>query len=169
MRVRDAFFQEIYDLTKKGRDIVIVSSDLGAPSLDLFRKDFPHRFINVGIAEQNAVAVAAGLQLAGKQVIYYGLNPFPVTRAFDQMRDIMESLQIPITVTALNAGTCSADAGYTHMAIENMSVMRTLSHVRKINPSDEIMARMLARECIAHPCPRYIQFDKFIEDSCYRE
>lgn len=167
MRVRDAFFNEIYNLTKEGKDIVIVSSDLGAPSLDLFRKEFPHRFVNVGIAEQNAVAVAAGLQLAGKQVIYYGLNPFPVTRAFDQVRDIMESLQVPITVTALNAGTCSADAGYTHMAIENMSIMRTLTHVQLVNPSDVTMARKLAWECIAHPYPRYVQFDKFIEDTCY--
>lgn len=167
MRVRDAFFNEIYDLTKKGKDIVIVSSDLGAPSLDLFRKEFPHRFVNVGIAEQNAVAVAAGLQLAGKQVIYYGLNPFPVTRSFDQVRNIMEALQIPITVTALNAGTCSADAGYTHMAIENMSLMRTLSHVQLVNPSDETVARKLAQECINNPRPRYVQFDKFIQGIYY--
>lgn len=167
MRVRDAFFDEIYDLTKKENDIIIVSSDIGAPSLDLFRQEYPHRFVNVGIAEQNAVAVAAGLQLAGKHVIYYGLNPFPITRAFDQVRNVMEALQIPITVTALNAGTCSADAGYTHMAIENMSIMRTLPHVQLVNPSDITMARRLAHECIEHPCPRYIQFDKFIQDVYY--
>lgn len=167
MRVRDAFFDEIYRRTQSGNDIVIVSSDIGAPSLDDFRKEFPHRFINVGIAEQNAVAVASGLQLAGKHVIYYGLNPFPVTRAFDQVRNIMEALQIPITVAALNAGTCSADAGYTHMAIENMSIMRTLPHVQLVNPSDTTIARKIARECIENPCPRYIQFDKFAQDACY--
>ena len=98
MIVRDAYFSEIYELTKLGEDIVIVSADLGAPSLDLFRRDFPQRFISVGIAEQNLLSVAAGIALAGKKVIAFGLNPFPVTRAFDQMRNLLNNLQIPITV-----------------------------------------------------------------------
>ena len=65
MKVRDVFFHEIYKKTKHGEDIVIVSSDIGAPSLDDYRRDFPNRFINVGIAEQNLLAVSSGLQLAG--------------------------------------------------------------------------------------------------------
>lgn len=167
MRVRDAFFTEVYRRIKQGEDIIIVSSDIGAPSLDDLRRDFPHRFVNVGIAEQNAISVATGLQLAGKKVIYYGLNPFPVTRAFDQVRNIMGSLQIPITVTALNAGSCSADAGYTHMAIENMSMMRTLNNVQLINPTDESIAIKLVDELLNNPKPRYVQFDKFLGDTFY--
>lgn len=169
MKIRDIFFHGIYQLVKEGEDIVVVSSDLGAPSLDSFRKDFPNRFINVGIAEQNLIAVASGLQLAGKKVVAYGLNPFPVTRAFDQVRNLMASLQIPITLTALNAGTCSADAGYTHMPIENIAVLRTLKNVQILNPSDETTIRKLLREIVENPKPRYVQFDKFIEGSLYSE
>lgn len=167
MKVRDVFFNAIYQRTKEGEDIVIVSSDIGAPSLDDFRKDFPNRFINVGIAEQNSIAVAAGLQLSGKKVITYGLNPFPVTRAFDQVRNVMASLQIPITVTALNAGTCSADAGYTHMAIENVALMRSLKNIKIVNPSDEAVAQKLTTVILNEPYPRYIQFDKYVEGTLY--
>ena len=90
MKIRDVFFHGIYQLVKEGEDIVVVSSDLGAPSLDCFRKDFPNRFINVGIAEQNLIAVASGLQLAGKKVVAYGLNPFPANREYCCFKDIEE-------------------------------------------------------------------------------
>ena len=66
MNVRDAYFSEIYNMTKDGADIVVVSADLGAPSLDDFRRDFPHRFVNVGIAEQNLLAVAGGKMYEGR-------------------------------------------------------------------------------------------------------
>lgn len=169
MKVRDVFFNSIYQQTKRGKDIVVVSSDIGAPSLDDYRKDFPNRFINVGIAEQNLIAVASGLQLAGKQAVAYALNPFPITRAFDQVRNIMASLQIPITVTALNAGTCTAEAGYTHMPIENVALMRTLKNVQIINPSDETIVKKLVSAILEKPYPRYVQFDKYIEGTLYQE
>lgn len=169
MKVRDKFFETVYQRTKQGEDIVIVSSDLGAPSLDDFRQEFPHRFVNVGIAEQNAIAVAAGLQLAGKKVITYGLNPFPVTRAFDQIRNLASSLNIPVTVTALNAGSCSADAGYTHAAIENISLINTLHNLSAFNPTDETIAELLVDEIIEKPMPRYIQFDKQLEGTFYEK
>lgn len=167
MKVRDTFFTEIYHRVKGGEDIVITSADIGAPSLDDFRRDYGHRFVNVGIAEQNLLAVSAGLQLSGKKVIAYGLNPFPVTRAFDQIRNVMASLQIPITLTALNAGSCSAEAGYTHMAVENMSLMRTLKNIEIINLSDNVMAKKVVDEILNNPKPRYIQFDKYIEGEYY--
>ncbi len=167
MKVRDKFFETVYQKTKQGEDIVIVSSDLGAPSLDNFRKEFPNRFVNVGIAEQNSIAVAAGLQMAGKKVITYGLNPFPVTRAFDQIRNLVSSLNIPVTVTALNAGSCSADAGYTHVAIENMSLLNTLDNLPMFNPTDETIAELLVDEILEKPMPRYVQFDKQLEGNLY--
>lgn len=169
MKVRDVFFEEVYKRVKIGEDIVIVSSDIGAPSLDDFREYYPDRFINVGIAEQNSIAVAAGLSLAGKKVITYGLNPFPVTRAFDQIRNIANGMRIPITIAALNAGSCSAEAGYSHCAIENMSLMRTLKNIQLLNLSDETMAKRIVSSILDDPKPRYIQFDKYIDGIRYEE
>ncbi len=169
MNARDCFFDEVYQAVKRGKDMVVVSADIGAPSLDDFRRDFPHRFVNVGIAEQNLVAVASGLQLAGKTAIVYGLNPFPATRAFDQIRNIMASLKIPLAVTALNAGTCSAEAGFSHIAIENLSVMRTLRNIQFINPSDETIARKSVDEISTRKTARFVQFDKYVEGKLYQE
>ncbi len=169
MNVRDRFFNEIYKKVQSGADIVLVSSDLGAPSLDDFRRDYPQRFVNVGIAEQNSIAVAGGLSLSGKTAITYGLNPFPVTRAFDQVRNIMASLEIPITVAALKAGTATAEAGVSHMALENIALLRTIRNVQIVNPSDETISCMATDEIICNPKPRYIQFDPFISGTLYEQ
>lgn len=169
MKVRDVFFNNVYEKVRQGEDIVIVSSDIGAPSLDKFREVYPERFVNVGIAEQNVISVAGGLSLAGKKVITYGLNPFVVTRAFDHIRNIMNSLKIPVTISALNAGSSSVEAGYSHNAIENMTIMRTLDNIKLINLSDEIMAKKVVEEILSNPCPRYIQFDKYIEGIIYQK
>lgn len=169
MNVRDSFFNTIYELTKGGEDIVLVSSDLGAPSLDDFRRYYPQRFVNVGIAEQNSIAVAAGLSVAGKKTLTYGLNPFPVTRAFDQIRNLLGSFQYPIAVTALKAGTSAAEAGLSHMALENMAIMRTLRNVRIYNPTDEVMARKMAISFVQNPSPVYVQFDPQLSGILYEE
>lgn len=163
MNVRDAFFEEVEQMVRHGEDIIIVSADLGAPSLDVFRRDFPHRFVSVGIAEQNLLAVAAGLSLAGKHVIAFGLNPFPVTRAFDQLKNLMGGLGIPITVAALNAGTCSAECGYTHMPVEDFALIRTLPHIRYVSPSDTKISYETARQLVTANCPTFIHFDKQIQ------
>lgn len=165
--VRDAFFNEIYNLVKSGEDICIITADLGAPSLDDFRRDFPERYISVGIAEQSLVSIASGLALGGKKVIAYGLNPFPVTRAFDQVRCLMAELNIPITLCALNAGLCSAECGFTHMPVEDMAMMRTLGNVRTFNPTDETIAMKLARETEECKYPRFIRFDKSLNGALY--
>ncbi len=169
MNVRDSFFNTLYELTQKGEDIVLVSSDLGAPSLDDFRRDFPQRFVNVGIAEQNSISVAAGLSCAGKKTLTYGLNPFPVTRAFDQIRNLLGGFQYPVAVTALKAGTSAAEAGLSHMSLENMSIMRTLRNVRLFNPTDETVSKLIAQNFINYPKPIYVQFDPGLQDFIYDE
>ena len=167
--VRDAFFSEIYRMTEQGEDIVIVSADLGAPSLDEFRRKFPHRFVNVGIAEQNLLSVATGLALSGKHVIAFGLNPFPVTRAYDQLRNFLGDLRIPITVAALNTGTCSAECGYTHMPLEDFAMVRMIPSIKMVNPSDTSIAKAAARELVMSSLPTYIRFDKFLTKEYYQE
>lgn len=167
--VRDAFFSEIYNQVKSGEDIYIITADLGAPSLDEFRRFFPDRYISSGIAEQNLIQIAVGMAWGGCSVIAYGLNPFPVTRAFDQIRCLMAEQKAPITLCCLNAGLCSAESGYTHMPIEDMAMLRTLSNIEIYNPSDETISRKLARETSDNKKPRIIRFDKSIKGELYRE
>lgn len=166
--VRDCFFNKIYEMVQNGEDIVVVTSDLGAPSLDDFRKYYPERYISVGIAEQNLIAVASGLALSGRKVVAYGLNPFPVTRAFDQIRCLMAEMNIPVTLCGLNAGLCSAESGYTHMPVEDFGMMRMLPNFQIINPSDESVALKAAEAVSSNSVPRYIRFDKSISGTFYQ-
>lgn len=160
--VRDAFFSRIYELIQFGEDIYVVSADLGAPSLDGLREKYPERFISVGIAEQSLISISAGLATAGKAVIAYGLNPFPVTRAFDQMRCLVAEQNLPMTICALNAGLCSAECGYTHMPIDDVVLTRALPNIQTINPTTEAMSVMLANDVAHCKTPRFIRFDKSI-------
>ncbi len=77
---RDAFWNRIYELEKNNRDIVVVSADMGAPALDKFRRDFSSRFVNAGIAEQNALLISSGMAMTGKRVFVYAIAPFITVR-----------------------------------------------------------------------------------------
>lgn len=165
--VRDAFFNEIYNQICNDEDIYVITADLGAPSLDALRKDFPNRYISAGIAEQNLIEVSSGLTWAGKNVVAYGLNPFPITRAFDQVRCLMAELKVPFTLCALNAGLCSAECGYSHMPIEDISMLRALSNIEIYNPSDEYISTLLAKQTSKITTPRIIRFDKSINGYMY--
>lgn len=167
--VRDAFFTEIYNQVRNGENIYVITADLGAPSLDEFRRDYPNRYISVGIAEQNLIQVAAGMIWGGVNVVAYGLNPFPVTRAFDQIRCLLGELRVPLTLCVLNAGLCAAECGYTHMPIENMAMLRTLSNIEIYNPSDETISTKLAMETGHIKKPRIICFDKSISGIVYND
>ncbi len=166
--VRDVFFNEIYNQVKQGEEIYIITSDLGAPSLDAFRRDYPEKYLSVGIAEQNLITIASGMAMGGAKVIAYGLNPFPITRAYDQIRCLLAELKIPITLCVLNAGLCSAECGYTHMPIEDIGMLRMLSNIDIYNPTDEVIARKLANETVYSSTPRIIRFDKALNIEIYR-
>ncbi len=101
-------------------------------------------------------------------MVAYGLNPFPAIRAFDQIRCLMCELSIPLTLCALNAGLCSAEAGFTHFAIEDFAAIRTLEGVEILDPTDEGLSELLADDVGSgiHP-PRFVRFDKTIRGRIY--
>ncbi len=164
---RDIFFQTIYELVKSEEDIVIVSADLGAPSLDSFREEFPNRFINVGIAEQNLISVSCGLALAGKKVIAYAANPFPIFRSYDQIRNAVILMNLPITIVGLGTGFSVSECGATHFAIEDISIMRTLPNISIISVSDDIIAKEAALNTVSISKPRYLRFDRLVKNGLY--
>ena len=167
LSVRDAFFDRIFELIQRGGDIVVVTPDLGAPSLDALREHYPDRYISVGIAEQSLISVAVGLALTGKRVVAYGLGPFPVTRAYDQVRCLLSEMDIPVTLCALNAGLCSAECGFTHVPVEDMGMIRILPNMRVYNPTDTSLSEIMADEVLTSNHPRYIRFEKNLRGGIY--
>lgn len=168
MNCRDAFFEVIYNAFDN-RNIIVMIADSSAPCFDGFKNHSNDRFINVGIAEQNLLSVSSGLALTGKKVFLYALNPFPVTRAFDQLRDLVSGFKIPLILTLFNSGTSSAACGYTHMPLENFAILRTLQNINIIIPSDNSISRKAAQICLENNQPTIIQFEKFIDSEIYEE
>lgn len=168
MNVRELFFSEIHRRVSEGEDIVLVTSDLAAPSLDQFRKEFPERYISVGVAEQNLIATASGLAIGGKKVVAWGLNPFVTSRAYDQIRNTASLMNIPIVFAGLHTGLSSAISGPTHVVLTDISLMRTCPNIVTYNVSDLGLAASVFEEALKFEHPCYIRIDKDVAYSLER-
>ena len=102
--MRDAFIDEVYKAALNDKDIIFISADFGAAALDDFRKNLPEQFIHAGISEQNMVDVGVGLALTGKKVFLYAMAPFITTRCYEQVKAVVSSMQLPITLIAVATG-----------------------------------------------------------------
>lgn len=166
---RYAYLRRICNLVEQGEDIVIVSEDYAAPMFDEFREKYPQRFLSVGIAEQNGVAVACGLALAGKYPIVYGCAPFPLTRAIDQVKSAVAGMHLPMTILNSGIGFGVPEFGATHFNVDDIAMIRGIPGVRAITPTDNLMAERLANFSIESRDPLYVRFDKNCEGNLYSD
>lgn len=169
MTQRDAFWNKIYDLAKENKDIVIVTADMGAPSLDKFRTNLPGQFINVGIAEQNAILVATGLAMKGKHPFVYAIAPFITLRCLEQIRVNSAIMNIPITIVGVGAGFGYEDSGPTHHLTEDISVMRSMPNITIHSISDNVMAEKIAEQSSVMDSTNYIRLDRMPQETIYSE
>ena len=160
-QTRNTYFSRIYELMQRDERIVIISVDLAGPPFDKIRDCFPKRYIPVGIAEQNAISVACGLASIGKKVIVYAANPFTILRAFDQIRNAVCAMKLPITIVGLGTGFSVAECGSTHLTLEDVALTSLCAGLKIYSPSDNNSAYYLANE-IQNVCfPTYIRFGKW--------
>ncbi len=158
--MRDAYISRIYELAKKNKDLIFVTNEQGAASLDILRENLPNQFINAGISEQNIITTAAGLAYAGKRVIVYSIATFITLRCFEQIKIDLCVMKLPVTIVGV--GTCysySTD-GPTHHATEDISIMRSLANIEIFSPADAIQAHKLADYSLKNRNPVYIRLDR---------
>ncbi len=161
--MRDALLERIHGAMWQDERIFFVCADFGAPTLDKIRADFPGRFVNVGIAEQNLINVAAGLALEGFTVFAYAIAPFITMRCYEQCRT---NLALLSTVRPMNVNLIGVGAGYsyvvsgpTHQCYEDITLMRALPNFRVLSPSDHVTAGQLFDVCVGATGPKYLRFD----------
>jgi len=163
MTMRDSFIGTLCDRMATDDTIFFLCADLGAPALDRIREQYPERFINVGIAEQNLINVATGLALEGFKVFTYAIAPFITMRAYEQVRvNLAISSQIrPVNVTmiGLGGGVSYQVSGPTHHCLEDLAIMRLLPNISVYCPSDWLVAQQLVDHAVSTPGPKYIRFD----------
>lgn len=157
--MRNAFFDQLYEIAKGDHSVILLSGDFGAPSLDKFRGDLSSQFFSMGVAEQNMVNVARGLAMAGKVVYTYAILPFYM-RCYEQIRHIcMQNLNI--NMVGVGTGFAYSTDGPTHHALEDVAAMRALPNLTILNASDNVMAEALARLSFENLGPKYIRLDRY--------
>ncbi len=136
---RATFGQAILEMAKQRDDFYVVSADLCQSSgLVRFRDEFPERFINTGIAEQNMIGVAAGLAKDGTNIFATSFSPFVTMRACEQVRMDMGYMQLNIKTVGLGSGLAMAHLGNSHYGLEDASVMRAIPGMTVIEPADGV-------------------------------
>ena len=133
-------------------------------TLDTIRAEYPDRYIEVGIAEQNAVSVACGLAAAGAKPIVYAANPFPLLRALDQIRNCACPMKLPVTIVGLGTGFSVAECGTTHLTIEDISLASCCAGLEIVSISDREMAAWYARKVPSTEKPTYLRFGKWADE-----
>ncbi|AXH14304.1 transketolase [Malaciobacter mytili LMG 24559] len=161
--MRDVFLETLYKEMKTNKKIFFVAADFGSPVLDKIREDYPNRFINVGIAEQNLVNVSTGLALEGFIVYAYAIAPFITMRCFEQIRvniAILSQLKpMNINFIGVGAGVSYTMSGPTHHCLEDLSIMNTLPNMEVFSPADYITAEAYVKRSLNIKKPKYIRLD----------
>ena len=161
--MRDVFIEELCNRMQSNKKIFFLSADFGSPKLDRLRSDFPDRFINVGIAEQNLINISTGLALEGFTVYAYAIAPFLTMRAYEQIRINLSMLgqlkDLNINLIGVGAGLSYDVSGPTHHCLEDIAIMRALPNLIVASPSDWILAKGLVDYSLSVNKPKYIRLD----------
>jgi transketolase len=158
--VRDAFVRTLTDLAGEDERVCALTGDLGVDLFDDLAARAPGRFLNVGIAEQALVGVAAGLALAGKVPFAYSIIPFITSRPHDQIRVDVAMTGAPVKLVGVGAGYAYGVMGPTHHAIEDMALMRSLPGMTVLTPADPREAAAATRAALAIDGPVYLRLGK---------
>mgnify|MGYP000878038617 CR=1 FL=1 len=158
--MRDVLIQEIFARAQKNPNLLFLSADLGAESLDQFRAELPAQFIYPGICEQNMIDVAAGLASARKTVFTYAMASFITARCYEQLKVALGAMNKPVTVVSVGVGLGYDDAGPTHYTTEDIACLRALPNVEIWTPCDEESTREITAECCERPAFRYLRLER---------
>jgi transketolase len=128
--------------------------------LDVFREHLPDQFIHAGISEQNMVDLASGLALSGKKVFLYAMAPFITARCYEQVKCVIASMNLPVTLIAVGVGLGYDHATLTHFTPEDIACMRALNGIEVLTPCDEESTEVIVNSAITNPDFRYIRLDR---------
>jgi len=158
---RKSFTDTLLELAKKDRDIVAVTSDArGSVTLDRFARELPQQFVEVGIAEQNAVGVSAGLAMAGKKVFVCGPACFYVARSLEQVKVDLAYSGNNVKVIGVSGGVSYGALGATHHSLHDIAVLRTFPGLHIVMPCDVRQTEKLTRLLVNYEHPVYVRMGR---------
>ncbi len=168
---RKAYGEALVEIGRKDNDVIVLDADLAhATQTLLFKKEFPNRHINVGIAEQDMVGTACGLALSLKKVYLSSFAMFLAGRAYEQIRNAAAYSKVPIKLCATHSGLSVGEDGPTHQMVEDISLMRTIPNMIVLSPADEIATKKIIENIKEYnDGPIYVRLGRCDVPSVYDE
>lgn len=167
---RQSYGEALAELGEKNKNIVVLDADLSeATKTNIFAKKFPNRFIDVGIAEQNLMGMAAGLATYGKTPYVSTFAVFAAGRAYDQIRNSICYPKLNVKICATHAGMTVGEDGATHQMLEDLSLMRTLPNMTVLSPSDDTQTKWMIEEISKIQGPVYVRLARVATPVIYNE
>ena len=158
--MRNAMIKALFELANDNKDVVLITGDLGFGLFEDFSEKFPSQFVNIGIAEQNMIGVAAGLALEGKIVFVYSIGNFPTFRCLEQIRNDACYHDLNINIICIGAGFSYGALGMSHHATEDIAIMRSLPGTIVVSPSTKSEAYFSTIELSKRNGVGYLRLDK---------
>lgn len=158
--MRNAFMDEILEYAMRYDDLFILSGDAGLGVFDTFKEKKPERFVNLGVAEQNAIGFAAGLLLSGYKVLVYNIVPFSLYRCYEQVRNDIGYQELPLILVGIGSGVTYAPQGMTHYSLEDIALASTIPNMTIFSPIDPLEAKAVAQACLQSATPTYVRLAK---------
>ena len=167
---RQSYGEALAELGKENKDIVVLDADLaGATKTEIFKKEFPERHFDIGIAEQDMIGTAAGLATCGKTPYASTFAVFAAGRAYDQIRSSVCYPNNNVKICATHCGITVGEDGATHQMIEDLSLMRTMPNMKVFSPSDDIQTKWLIKEISKINGPCYVRTARLATPVIYEE
>lgn len=167
---RQAYGEILQVLGKEYEDLIVMDADLsGSTKTGEFKKVFPERFFNFGIAEQNMYSQAAGMALSGKIVCASTFAMFATGRAFEIIRNAIGYTGANVKICATHAGITVGEDGASHQTFEDIALMRTIPGMTVVNPSDAVSAKKLIRQAVEMNGPCYVRLGRAAVPVYYKE
>ncbi|HOD02555.1 MAG TPA: transketolase family protein [Clostridiales bacterium] len=158
---REAWGKALVELGEKNKSVVVLDADLSAATkTGSFKKAFPDRFFNTGIAECNMMGIAAGLAATGYTVFASTFAMFAAGRAFEQVRNSIAYPKLNVKIGATHAGISVGEDGASHQCCEDIALMRSIPGMVIINPADDVEARAAVFAAVEHQGPVYMRFGR---------
>ena len=165
---RESYGEALLELGKENKDIVVLDADLSsATKTNLFAKEFPNRFFDMGIAEQNMMSTAAGIATCGKIPYASTFAVFAAGRAYDQIRNSICYPNLNVKICATHAGITVGEDGATHQMIEDISLMRTLPNMKVMSVSDDKQTKWAVKEISKINGPCYLRLARVATPDIY--
>lgn len=167
---RESYGKTLVRLGEKNKDLVVMDADLsGSTKTGEFKKVFPERFFNMGIAEQDMYGAAAGLALSGKVVCASTFAMFATGRAFEIIRNSIGYTKANVKICATHAGITVGEDGASHQTFEDIALMRTIPGMTVVNPSDGVSAEKLIEKVVEMYGPAYVRLGRAAVPIVYDE